>query len=102
MTSREDERVVVDPGRVSRVVTQDTELQNVPEWGERHRRSLVAALGRQGRIHGQATDHGDGEGVEFGGERGFGGGHVPTVPVGRSHSSDRSGDRGEQREGHDR
>ena len=65
----EDEAVPVGPGRVGGVERHDPAVQHVRERRQCHRRALVAAVGRQRSVHGEATDHGDGLLVEFGGER---------------------------------
>ena len=70
MPRRQNESVAVEPFGIGRIGLQDTRKQNVAKWSERHRRSLVAALGREGCIHGQTTNEGDCGPIDLRGEAG--------------------------------
>ena len=50
----EHEAVAVGPGGVGGVVLEDPAVEDVGERGERHRRALVAAVGPQRGVHGEA------------------------------------------------
>ena len=65
----EHEAVAVGPRRVGRVVLHDPAVEHVGERGERHRRALVAALGAQRGVHGEAADQRDRLGLDVGGEQ---------------------------------
>ena len=54
MAVGEDEPVAVGPVGVGRVVLHHPAVEHVAERGERHRRALVAALGVQRGVHGEA------------------------------------------------
>ncbi len=47
----EHEAVAIGPVRVGRVVLHDPAVQHVGERSERHRRALMAAVGRQRGVH---------------------------------------------------
>ena len=68
MAVGQHEPVAVGPFRVAGMVAHHPAVEHVGEWGERHRRALVAALGVQRGIHRQAADDLDRLDVEVGGE----------------------------------
>ena len=65
------EAVAVGPLGVGRVVLEDPAVEHVGEGGEGHGRALVAALGAQRGVHGEAADQGDRLSLDVGGERGW-------------------------------
>ena len=66
----QDEPVAIGPLGVVRIVLEDAAVEDVGERGEGHRRALVAALGPQRRVHGEATDDVDRLGLDVGREGG--------------------------------
>ena len=68
VTVGEHEAVAVRPLRIGGVVAHHTAVEHVAKGSEGHRRALVAALGVQWRVHGQATNQLDGVRLEVGGE----------------------------------
>ena len=92
VTAAEDEPVAVGPLRRRRVVAHDPGPQHVRQRGERHGRSLVAAPGRGGGVHRQATDDVDRPLLERGVHRGGELRHGESCPVGVGpNRSDRPG-----------
>ena len=63
MTVGQNESIAASPVGVCWVVLHDAAVQHVGQWGQRHRRALMATLGRQRRIHCQAANHGDGQAI---------------------------------------
>ena len=60
-----NEAVAVAPLRLRRIMAHHPAVQHVSERGERHRRALVTALGRERGVHRQPADHRDGETILF-------------------------------------
>ena len=60
MSSRQDEAIAVAPQRIGGVMLHHSGVQNVRQGRQRHRSSLVAALGVERSVHGQTSDEGDG------------------------------------------
>ena len=61
----QDEPVAVRPVRVGRIVPHDPAVEHVGEGSEGHGRALVATLGGERCVHGEATDERNGLLVEF-------------------------------------
>ena len=76
---REDESVTVRPGRIGRVVAKHPAVEDVTEWGQRHRRPLVATVGSERTVHRHPPDERDGELVLFRSQRHGGDSTRPVV-----------------------
>ena len=68
MPIREHEAIAVGPVRVGRVVLHDPAVQHMGEGSERHRRPLMAAVGRQRGVHREPTHEIDDLTILFFGE----------------------------------
>jgi hypothetical protein len=66
VTTGQDEPITSEPSWLSWIVAQNAAIEHVAEWRERHRGSLMSALGLERCVHRDPANDRDGKSVLLG------------------------------------